>query len=59
MGIQTIQVEKPITVKQLLQNEFGKKSNLYFVSVNGDMAKTTTVLKPTDEVKVIAKIAGG
>ena len=39
MGIQQIQVEKPITVKQLLKEEFGSKSNLFFVSVNGDMAK--------------------
>jgi len=59
MTIETIQIEKPITVKQMLQNEFGKNSNLYFASVNGEMGKMSTVLKPTDEVKVIAKIAGG
>jgi len=54
-----VQVEKPITVSQLLKDEFGSKSNLYFVSVNGEMGKTSTILKSTDEVKVIAKIAGG
>ncbi len=59
MGIQQIQVEKPITVKQLLKEEFGSKSNLFFVSVNGDMAKQSTVLKASDDVKIIAKIAGG
>jgi len=59
MKPQLIEIEKEITAQGLLEQEFGKDSNLFFLSVNGEMAQSGTVLKPTDDIKAIPKVAGG
>ncbi len=59
MKPQLIEIEKEITAQGLLEQEFGQDSNLFFLSVNGEMAQAGTVLKPTDDIKAIPKVAGG
>jgi len=59
MKLQQIEVEKEITAQELLEKEFGKDSGLFFLSVNGEMAKEGTVLKTDDRILAIPKVAGG
>ena len=58
MKAQLVEVEKPMTVAQLLEQE-GLDKNLYFVSVNGEVAQLDSELKSTDQVRVIPAVAGG
>ena len=57
--LKTLEVEKEITVEALLEQEFGKDSNLFFLSVNGEMSTEGMILKPTDVIKAIPKVSGG
>jgi len=59
MKLQQIEVEKEITAQALLEQEFGKDSGLFFLSVNGEMAVESLVLKSTDKILAIPKVAGG
>jgi len=59
MKLQQIEIEKETTVKALLEQEFGKDSGLFFLSVNGEMAELGTVLKPSDIIKAIPMVSGG
>lgn len=58
MKAQTVQIEKEQTVRQLLQ-DLELDESMYFVSVDGEMAKMDTVVKPGQEVKPIPIIKGG
>jgi len=59
MKLQQIEIEKETTVKALLEQEFGQDSNLFFLSVNGEMATESMVLKTTDKILAIPMVAGG
>lgn len=58
MKAQTIQVEEETTIEDLLKQK-GLDPNMYFVSVNGTMAKQTTKVTSSDKIKVYPSIAGG
>jgi len=59
MKLQQIEVEHEITAQALLEQEFGQDSGLFFLSVNGEMATESLVLKSTDKILAIPKVAGG
>ncbi len=59
MALQKLEIKEEITAQALLEQEFGKDSGMFFLSVNGEMASESLVLKPTDEIKAIPKVAGG
>ncbi len=59
MKLQQIEIEKETTVKALLEQEFGEDSGLFFLSVNGEMATESMVLKTTDTVLAIPMVSGG
>lgn len=59
MKLQQIHVKEEITASALLEQEFGKDSSMFFLSVNGEMASESLVLKPSDLIKAIPKVAGG
>ena len=58
MSIQTLQAVKPITVQQLLEQEH-LDPDLYIVSQEGKQVRSNQILKPGQEVKVIAIVKGG
>lgn len=58
MKAQTVQVEKEQTVSQLLQS-LELDENMYFVSVDGAMAKMDTVVKPSNEIGIYPIVKGG
>lgn len=58
MKAETVQIEKEQTVAELLISK-GLDPKNFFVSLNGDVAKAETILKQSDEVKVIPAVAGG
>ena len=58
MKAQTVQVEKEQTVSQLLQS-LELDENMYFVSVDGAMAKLDSVVKPSNEVGIYPIVKGG
>ena len=58
MSIQTLQVVKPITAQQLLEQEH-LDPNLYIVSQEGKQVRSNQILKHGQEVKVIAIVMGG
>ena len=59
MALQQLEIKEEITASALLEQEFGKESGLFFLSVNGEMATESMVLKPSDIIKAIPKVAGG
>ncbi len=59
MALQKLEIKEKITASALLEQEFGKDSGMFFLSVNGEMASESMVLKPTDDIKAIPKVAGG
>jgi len=59
MKLQQIEIEKETTVQALLEKEFGQDSNLFFLSVNGEMAIGSTILKTTDTILAIPMVSGG
>lgn len=58
MKAETIQIEQEQTVAEMLASK-GLDPKNFFVSLNGEVAKQTDILKSTDEVKVIPAVAGG
>ena len=58
MKAETIQIEQERTVAEMLASK-GLDAKNFFVSLNGQVAKQTDVLRSTDEVKVIPAVAGG
>ena len=58
MKAQTVQVEKEQTVSQLLQS-LELDENMYFVSVDGAMAKMDTIVKPSNEIGIYPIVKGG
>ena len=58
MKAQTVQVEKEQTVSQLLQ-ELELDETMYFVSVDGAMAKLDSVVKPSNEIGIYPIVKGG
>ena len=58
MKAQTVQVEKEQTVSQLLQS-LELEENMYFVAVDGAMAKLDTIVKPSNEIGIYPIIKGG
>ena len=58
MKAQTVQVEKEQTVQQLLQS-LELDENMYFVSIDGAMAKMDTVVKPINKVGIYPIVKGG
>lgn len=59
MKLQQIEIEKETTAKALLEQEFGEDSGLFFLSVNGEMATESMVLKTTDTILAIPMVSGG
>ncbi len=59
MKLQQIEIEKETTAKALLEQEFGQDSGLFFLSVNGEMATDSTILKTTATVLAIPMVSGG
>ncbi len=59
MKLETVQVEQETTVAQLLQEKYGLDAGKYFVSVNGQVVKTTDTVKPTDQISIIPIVSGG
>lgn len=58
MKPQTVVIEEEITVESMLKSK-GLDPNLFFVSVDGEMAKKDTVLNSSQEVKIFPCVAGG
>ncbi len=59
MKLETIEIEKEMTASQLLKEQFGLDSKMYFLSVNGQVAKARSKVKPSDEIKAIPIVKGG
>ncbi len=59
MALQQLEIDEEITASALLKQEFGKDSELFFLSVNGEMASESLVLKTTDKILAIPKVSGG
>jgi len=57
--LETVQVEKEVTVAQMLKERYGIDAGKYFVSVNGMVAKQTDVVKPADQISIIPIVKGG
>ena len=58
MKLQTVEIEREISVEELLQSK-GLNPNLYFVSVDGVAAKNGDTIKAGQKTQIIPAVKGG